>query len=309
VAVAEELHFGRAASRLRIAQSPLSQLVRRLEADLGVELLHRTTRRVTLLPAGEALLPRARALLAAVDGAVVDARAAAAGELGRLAVGFTGSMTYALLPRLAKALRDRLPRVQLDLQGELVTATQVARLTEGTLDIALLRPPVDQPGLAIEPLGAERLVVALPRDHPLAALESVPAGRLADEPFVAYATGLRSAVHDAVARTCADHGFVPMVAVEVAETSTLISFVAADAGVALVPASAQLMTLSGAVYRPLSGGAHTVPLAMCWRRDDDAPTLALALEVIRADLDAIRAGRSAFAVPDAPLSTLHQVLF
>jgi DNA-binding transcriptional LysR family regulator len=125
VAVAEERHFGRAAERLHIAQPPLSQQIRRLEAELGAPLLHRTTRRVELSPAGEVLLPRAREILAAVDAATHDARRAARGEYGSLAIGFTGSATYAMLPALATALRTALPGVALDLRGEMLTPAQV----------------------------------------------------------------------------------------------------------------------------------------------------------------------------------------
>jgi len=287
VAVGEELHFGRAAARLHMAQSPLSQLIRRLEADIGVPLLRRTTRRVELLPAGEVLLERAHAILSATRAAEEDARAAASGELGRLAIGFTGSMTYALLPHLAKVLRARLPRVRLDLQGEMLTPAQVERLLEGTLDVALLRPPVDHAELVIEPVGVEPLVAALPADHPLAAHDTIAVSSLADEPFIMYISSARSVVHDAVVATCADHGFSPLVAMEVAETSTLVSFVAAGVGVALVPASAKQMSVSGAVYRPLAGATHLVELAMCWREASQSPTLPRALAVIREELDAL----------------------
>jgi DNA-binding transcriptional LysR family regulator len=288
VAVGEELHFGRAAARLHMAQSPLSQVIRRLEGDVGVPLLRRTTRRVELLPAGEVLLERARAILVATSAAGEDARAAASGEIGRLAIGFTGSMTYALLPHLTKALRARLPRVQLDLRGEMLTPAQVESLIDGTLDVALLRPPIDHPELMLERVGVEPLVAAIPADHPLAALEHVPVARLADEPFIVYPSSARSVVHDAVDATCADHGFSPLVAMEVAETSTLISFVAAGVGVALVPTSAQQMSVSGAVYRPVVGSAHVVELAMCWRAASGSATLPRALDVIRDELRALR---------------------
>ncbi len=142
VAVAEERHFGRAADRLHIAQPPLSQQIRRFEAELGEPLLYRTTRSVELAPAGEVMLERGREILAAVDAAIEDARRAARGEYGRLAIGFTGSSTYALLPALAAALRRELPGVVLDLRGELLTPAQVERLLDGTLDLGLLRPPV-----------------------------------------------------------------------------------------------------------------------------------------------------------------------
>ena len=298
VAVAEELHFGRAAARLQMAQSPLSHVVRQLEAELGLPLLERTTRRVTLLPAGEAFLLRARDAISAADAASEDARAAAAGELGRLSVGFTGSMTYALLPTLAKMLRAELPRLRLDLHGELLTPDQVERLAAGELDISFLRPPVEHAALRVEPMGAEPLVVALPQNHPLARLDAVPVERLESEAFITYPSHFRSVVHHAVATTCAAHGFAPTVAMEVAETSTMISFVAADAGVALVPASAQLMSVGGAVYRPLRGSTQSVQMAMAWRSEDRRPLLQRVLELVRAEVRSIRSGTSRHISPD-----------
>jgi DNA-binding transcriptional LysR family regulator len=284
VAVAEERHFGRAAERLHIAQPPLSQQIRRLEAELGVTLLHRTTRSVELAPAGEVLLARARDILAAVDGATEDTRRAARGEFGRLAVGFTGSATYELLPKLAAALRDALPGVVLDLRGELLTPAQVTRLLDGTLDLGLLRPPVRERALAVEVVRREPLVVVLPQAHPLAAEDAVPLEELAGEPFVVYPSHFRSVVHDAVEETCEAHGFLPRVALEVSETSTLVSFVAAGLGVSLVPESVRHMTVHGAVYRPLAGEAAAVELAVAWRRDEVTPVLERALEVVRGGL-------------------------
>ena len=162
VAVAEERHFGRAAARLHIAQPPLSQQIRRFEAELGEPLLYRTTRSVELSPAGEVLLARGREILAAVDAALDDARRAARGEYGRLAIGFTGSTTYALLPSLAAALREELPGVMLDLRGELLTPAQVTQLLDKTLDLGFLRPPVHVRDLRTEVVHSEPLVAVLP---------------------------------------------------------------------------------------------------------------------------------------------------
>jgi DNA-binding transcriptional LysR family regulator len=284
VAVAEERHFGRAAQRLHMAQPPLSQQIRRLETELGAPLLHRTTRRVELAPAGAVLLTRAREILAAVDAATDDARRAARGEFGRLAIGFTGSATYALLPALAAALRAALPGVVLELRGELLTPAQVAGLVDGTLDLGLLRPPVRDASLEVEIVRREPLVAVLPKTHPLAAADVVPLEQLEGEPFVMYPSHFRSVLHDAVEDTCAAHGFHPRVALEVSETATLVSFVAAGLGVSLVPDSVRHMTVEGAVYRPLARAAAEVELAVAWRRDDDAPVVARALEVVRAAL-------------------------
>jgi DNA-binding transcriptional LysR family regulator len=284
VAVAEERHFGRAAERLHIAQPPLSQQIRRFEAELGEPLLYRTTRSVELAPAGEVLLPRAREILAACDAAVEDARRAARGEYGRLAIGFTGSTTYATLPSVAAALREELPGVVLDLRGELLTPAQVGRLLDRTLDLGLLRPPVHDRNLVTEVVHSEPLVAVLPESHPLADAEAIPLEELAGDPFITYPSHFRSVVHDAVEDACAAHGFEPIAAHEVSETATLVSFVAAGLGVSLVPASVQNMTVHGAIYRPLTEDTTRVELAVAWRRHDERPVLTRALEVIRRHL-------------------------
>ena len=281
VAVAEEKHFGRAAERLHIAQPPLSQQIRRFEAELGEPLLYRTTRSVELSPAGAVLLERAREILAAVDAAVEDARRAARGEYGRLAIGFTGSSTYELLPSLAVALRRELPGVVLDLRGELLTPAQVERLLDGTLDLGLLRPPVHERDLEVEVLRSEPLIAVLPESHRLAAADAVPLDELASEPFVTYPSHFRSVLHDAVEDACAAHGFKPLAAHEVVRDRDAGSFVAAGLGVSLVPASVGNMTVRGAIYRPLADDATRVELAVAWRRDDDRPVLSRALDVIR----------------------------
>jgi DNA-binding transcriptional LysR family regulator len=284
VAVAEERHFGRAAARLHIAQPPLSRQIRRFETEIGETLLYRTTRSVDLSPAGEVPLARGRHPRAAADAALEDARRAGRGEYGRLAVGFTGSSTYALLPAFAAAMRKELPGVVLDLRGELLTPAQVTRLLDGSLDLGLLRPPVRDRDLRTEVLRSESLVAVLPRTHPLASEEAVPLERLKDEPFVTYPSHFRSVVHDAVEDACAAHGFKPVAAHEVGETATLVSFVAAGLGVSLVPESVSNMTVEGAIYRPLTHDTTRVEIAVAWRRDDDRPVLAGALDVIRRNL-------------------------
>jgi DNA-binding transcriptional LysR family regulator len=285
VAVAEERHFGRAAERLHMAQPPLSQQIRRLENELGVQLLHRTTRRVELAPAGEVLLARARAILEAVEQAAEDSRRAATGEVGRISIGFTGSTTYEMLPVVASALRQELPGVELELHGEMLTPAQVLGLVDGSLDVGLLRPPVRERSLTVEVIRSEPLIAALPAGHRLAAADAVPVEELADEPFVAYPSQFRSVLHDAVEEACAVHGFLPSVAIEAAETSTLVSFVAAGVGVSLVPASTTAMTVTGAVYRPLEGDAPQVQLAIASRAGDESAALRRALGFIH---DAVR---------------------
>jgi DNA-binding transcriptional LysR family regulator len=277
IAVAEECHFGRAAERLHIAQPPLSQQIKQLEAELGVQLLHRSTRRVELTQAGERYLDRARAIVAAVDDAGREATRVAAGEVGRVSLGFVGSTTYELLPRLARVLREDFPLVELDLHGEMLTPDQVAALHAGALDLAFLRPPVRDPDLRLKVLRREPLVAVLPETHLLAGRDAVPLAGLTAEPFITYPSQHRSVTFDAVFDACLAAGFEPDVRQEVAETSTLVSFVAAGIGVALVPASVQHLRITGAVYRPLEGEPATIELAVAKRARDDSPHIARVL--------------------------------
>ena len=280
VAVAEECHFGRAAQRLHIAQPPLSQQIKQLENELGVQLLTRSTRRVELTPAGEQYLHRARAILADVDLARDEAHLIRDGRMGNVTIGFTGSATYELLPSLSRLLRAELPALELDLRGELLTPTQVAGLLDGTLDIGFLRPPVHDRGVEIHPLRREPLVVVLPETHALAGDAEITLSELAEEPFITYPSHQRSVVHDAVLDACQAAGFTPR-ATEVAETSTLVSFVAAGLGVALVPESVQHLRITGAAYRPLAGATATVDLAVATRAGDTSPAVRQVLEVTR----------------------------
>jgi len=279
VAVAEERHFGRAAARLHMAQPPLSQQIRQLENDLGVELLRRTTRRVELTAAGEAYLVRAREILAAVSSAAAEAQRVAAGLQGRLVIGCVGSATYSLLPQLVRTLREELPDVEVAVQGEMLAPEQIDALLAGRIDLGLLRPPVDVDALRLEVLRADRLIVAVPDGHRLAKRRRVRLQELAGEDFVIHAGGGRSVMHDTVLARCRAAGFEPRIRQEVAETSTLVTFVAAGLGIAVVPEPVAELRVPGVAYRPLTGQA-TVELAAATRADDDAPHLLRALAVV-----------------------------
>lgn len=277
VAVAEECHFGRAAERLHIAQPPLSLQIKQLENELGVRLLNRSTRRVELTAAGVTYLERARAVLAAVAAAGDEAGRVAAGEIGRLAIGFTGSATYELLPTLARVLRADFPGIELDLKGEMLTPDQVDALHDRTLDIGFLRPPVHARDIDVRLLRREPLIAVLPETHPLAGSDTVRLANLRDEPFITYPSHHRSVVYDAVLDACQRVGFSPAKVQEVAETSTLVAFVAAGLGVALVPASVRHLKITGATYRALAGTTEEVALAVATRVDDSSPHVARVL--------------------------------
>ncbi|MFS3128599.1 LysR substrate-binding domain-containing protein [Nocardioides sp. Bht2] len=285
-AVAEERHFGRAADRLHMAQPPLSQQIRQLEAELGVTLFERTTRRVDLTPAGEAYLVRVRAILRAVDAASEEAQRIGAGLEGRLELGCVGSATYSLLPALARSLREQLPGVEVAFQGEMLTGDQVAALRAGTIDLALMRPPgesADFADLAISTLRQERFLVVLPAAHRLAAAAEVSLGDLRDEDLIVHAGHGRSAMYSAVLGLCRSAGFEPRVGHEVAETSTLVTFVAGGLGVAIVPEPVAALVVEGTVYRPLAGEAR-IDLVLATRADDDSAALRRAVEVLRSQV-------------------------
>lgn len=281
VAVAEERHFGRAAERLHMAQPPLSQAIRQLEGELGIALLHRTTRRVDLTDAGRAYLERARAILAGVDEAAHLARRVADGVVGRLAIGCVGSATYSLLPALSRHLSAELPGIDFSFRGEMLAPEQAEALRDGAIDVAMLRPPAADPSLAAHLLRRDRLVVALPADHRLAARRRVRAADLAGADLIVHASSHRSVMYDVVLRVLRDAGVEPRIRHEVSETSTLVTLVAGGLGAAVVPEPVTALTLPGVVYLPLVRPAATVDLAVAHRADRSEPHLLRTVEVIR----------------------------
>jgi len=283
VTVAEERHFGRAAARLHMAQPPLSQQIRRLEAELGLELFTRTTRRVDLTEAGAAYLERARVILASVDDAAEDARRVAAGAVGHLTIGCVGSATYSLLPALSRKLAEDLPGVDFSFRGEMLIADQVEALRQRSIDLALLRPPVDDGTLTVTSLREERLVVAVPVDHALAARRRVRMADLEGADLIVHSASRRSAMYGVVERLFSDADMAPKIRHEVGETSTMITLVAGGLGVAIVPEPVSALALAGVHYLPLSGmpkGSGTIQLAVAHRADRTEPHLRRTLATI-----------------------------
>ena len=279
VAVAEERHFGRAAERLHMAQPPLSQQIRQLEAELGLTLLSRTTRRVDLTPAGAAYLERAREILGAVDAAAHEAASIASGRRGRLLIGCVGSATYSLLPALARNLRTELPEVEFGFRGEMLSPDQAAALEDGTLDLGLLRPLPDSPGLSITHVRQESLLVAMPKDHRFAGRRRVRIPDLDGEGLVIHAGGGRSAMNAMIQGLFDDAGVRTHIAHEVAETSTLVTFVAAGLGLAIVPEPTAALAVPGVVYVPLTG-TPGIELVAATRAGDESPLLTRALAIL-----------------------------
>jgi DNA-binding transcriptional LysR family regulator len=280
-AVAEELHFGKAAERLHMAQPPLSQQIRLLERELDVSLLTRSTRRVELTAAGEAYLRRAIAILDAVDDAGHQARRIGSGIEGHLTIGCVGSATYSVLPQLVRALRDELPHVEIDIRGEMLAPAQLDAVRAGDIDIALLRPPVDDAAVRSETLRRDRLIVALPAKHPLAGRDVLHIGDLRGEDLIAHAGQGRSMMGGLLFAICADAGFSPRIQHEVSETSTLVTLVAAGLGIAVVPAPTAELDIAGVVYRPLEPASLGVDLVAAHLVEATSPVVERALAVLR----------------------------
>ncbi|MFD6324555.1 LysR family transcriptional regulator [Streptomyces sp. NPDC058442] len=262
--LAEECHFGRAAARLHVAQPALSQQVKQLERELGVTLFNRSTRRVELTEAGRHLTDYARTIVTEEERARIHLRELATGHAGRVSVGFIGTATYDVLPRVARTVRAKLPGITLDLRGEVLTPRLVEGLLSGTFDLAVLRGMVSQENIRTTPLRSEPLVAVLPAHHRLADRPGIPLEALAGEPFVIHPSQSRSSMYDRVLAACQRAGFRPDPLIEIAETATLVVLVAAGHGVALVPQSVQSLSLEGVTYVPLTG-SESVELMLARR--------------------------------------------
>ncbi|NMO15119.1 LysR family transcriptional regulator [Pyxidicoccus fallax] len=273
VAVAEELHFGRAAARVGMAQPPFSQQIRRLEAELGVELLTRTSRRVALTPAGSHLLEDARALLARRTDIITTVRRVARGETGRLRVGFAASSAFGVLTDLVLRFRKRFPEVKVEIDDREGLHAGVA-LATGELDLAIVRGPFQHEGVTVERLLIERFVLALPTRHPRARRKVIPLSSLAHEPFVLFPRHSAPGLHDTVTSMCLAAGFSPHVVQEAHSWPAVIGMVEAGLGLTLAPSSAQALRPRGVVFRALSGAPGHAELVLAFAGPHPSPSAA-----------------------------------
>lgn len=278
VAVAEELHFGRAAARLHMSQSPLSQQIRLLERDLGTLLFERSTRSVRMTAAGEGLLGPARDVLAAAAVARRAARAAGVGEVGRVSLGYAGLSSATTLPLLTRAVADRLPGVELVLHGPYFSAETVARVAEGTLDLAFAAV-TDTRGLGNRQVRNDPLVVALPDSHRLAGESELAIHDLASDAMVALPSSRGSEARELAVRSCLQAGFTPRIVQEAPDLLSLLALVGAGVGLAVVVEAAASVTLDHVVFVPLAEPAPVLPMSLVWREGDDSPALRAVLRV------------------------------
>ncbi len=285
IAVAEAMHFGRAAESLHMAPTALSRLVKALEDEIGVRLLNRTTRAVTLTRAGLGFLDDAKAILARTEDAARNARDIADGGGMTLRIGAIDAASASFLPNALKTLREAHPRVDIRLT-EAMTAPQLQMLRAGRLDLALIRPPTTASEFPFEALREERLVALLPDRHPLAAGPAVGLAEIARHPIVIPAKRARPYAYDLVMAYFATLGIVPRVLQETTEKPAMLAMVAAGVGVALVPDWVQTLSRDGVCFRPIADVAPEPPPAgalvgMSWRPQQRHVVRDLFLDLIR----------------------------
>lgn len=285
VAVAEELHFRRAAERLHMAQPPLSQAIRKLEAALGTALFVRTQRQVALTPAGAALLEGARRTLATLADGLEHTKRVAAGLAGQLTVTFLDMSFAERLPAILRRFRTAFPRVELRLQ-EGTTSEQVEAILDGSADVGFMRRPgIVVPHLAIELVAREPIRVALPQNHALARRAAVPLAGLAATPFVVTPREKGPGFHDQVLGLCRLAGFSPIVAQQARQMQTVVGLVAAGFGAALVPDSVAAAKRRGVVFRSLKIDAPAdmlhLDLIMAWDSRRPSPVRDRFLDTVR----------------------------
>lgn len=284
VTVAEELHFGRAAVRLHMTQPPLSQAIAALEDQLGAPLFLRNRRTVALTPAGAALLPEAKRLLAEAESLPELVRRAAAGEAGRLAIAFITSADYSVLPPFLRRYSERYPDVHLSLH-EATSDVQVEELLRGRIDAGFLIPPLpdralaqldylkvlDEPLILCAPAG-----LALPPDGAPVRLQDLP-----HLPLIIFPREVSPALHDAILSCWRAAGITPAVGQQAIQMQTIVSLVSAGMGLALVPQSVANLMRPGVEYRALADPTPRVDTGIAWRRDNPSPVLQGFLELLR----------------------------
>lgn len=273
VAVAEELHFTRAAERLHIGQPPLSQQIRLLEEEVGAQLLERSRRWVRLTEAGRLFLADAKRILALADQAGATARRAGRGEVGELHIGFTASTPLTdVFNRTVNAYRRQYPLVTLKMT-EMPTMRQVEAIRDRSIDLGFMRPPEgDIPaGIGIATLRHEPLVLVAPASHPLLELETVRIADLAGHPFVTFLPAAGTGIQPQVLRLCREAGFAPDIALQAGEGSTIIGLVAAGCGISILPESFTVIRVKGTRYRALADAGAVTQLMLARRSDESSP--------------------------------------
>jgi DNA-binding transcriptional LysR family regulator len=286
VAVAEELHYGRAAARLHMAQPPLSQAIKQLEEIVGVMLLVRTKHSVQLTPAGGVFLTHAQELIAQEQRAIEAARLAAQGIIGRVCIGFVGSVSYELLPRLMRAFRARYPSIRIDLR-EQTSKEQVESLLAGKIDVGIMRLPINNAAdLELRVIERERFIAVLPTDHRLADADSVRLEDLSDESFMIFPAERVPSLHAKFLFACEEAGFSPRTVLEAWQMPSMVSLVAAGFGIVLLPSQIRNLVHQGVVFKEIVNQSDhlTLEIAFGWRAENTTPGVRSLLSLLEPEI-------------------------
>jgi DNA-binding transcriptional LysR family regulator len=269
LAVAEEHHFTRAAAKVGIGQPPLSQQIKDLETEVGAPLFYRLAHGAELTAAGAAFLEGVKEMPALAERAIKSAQRASRGETGSLRVGFTASSAFnAVVPAVIRAFRRAYADVDLTLE-ETNTARLVAGLQDGSLDAVFLRPSAaGNDAFQLRLLSEEAMLVALPSSHPASAQQEVDLATLSEEPFLLFPRPIGPTLYDTVVGACRAAGFEPVISQIAPQLASIITLVAAEQGVAIVPASMSQLQVAGVAYRPMTGQAPTARIALAYRRGE-----------------------------------------
>lgn len=280
IALAEELHFGRAAKRVNLSQPALSLQVQGIEEELQVKLFARDRRKTELTQAGEVFLPEARDVLRRTEQAITTVRRAALGQVGTLRIGFISTAAAIITPKLVKQFRAKYSHVDIELRNVL-TRDQVTQLQERKIDVGFLRVPLSVPAdIRTRVIHREPFVLLLPADHPLAQLKDLQLADCHSVDFVMYTRKMAPGFHDVIMNILHRNGLTPHVVQEASEMYTLISLVAAGMGIAIAPASIALHLVDNVVVRQLPSGEATSEIAIAWRKENVAATTQLFLNMV-----------------------------
>jgi DNA-binding transcriptional LysR family regulator len=279
VAVAEDLHFRRAAERLHITQPALSQRIRVLEQEVGAELLERDRRHVALTPAGVAFLEPARAAVAHANSARQQALRAVRGEVGRLRLGFTVIAFYGVLPEAVRVFRNRYPDVTVELV-EMNSPALETSLMSGEIDLGVLHPPLGTTRLTVHALADQKLVLALPSAHCLAEKATIALAELEREPFIVAPRAVGPSIYDRVIALFRAHGISPHVVQEATPMTTLTGLVAAGAGMGFVTEGVATVARPGVVFRPVEPEPPRLPMAAAWQGPTPSQAATRFLDVV-----------------------------
>jgi DNA-binding transcriptional LysR family regulator len=281
VALAEELHFHRAAERCHITQPAMSQQIRRLEEELGVQVATRTKRSVALTRAGEVFLEEARKTLRQMEQSIALARRTDSGEIGQLRVGVTSPALYVVFPEIAQHFAQQLPGMGLVVK-EMTTAEQEGALRDGDIEVGVVHPPLDDPGLFCEVVAQPAFHLALPTGHRMAHRKSIALAELANDGFVLFPRQIGPQLYDTIIGLCQSAGFSPKIAQEAHPAQSIIAFVSAGVGIGLIASKVQQLERPGVVYVPIDGLRPYLSLGVASHQETRSPAVRTFIQSARA---------------------------